>query len=512
MKTLDETSYRLWRDSGSDPSLQSTIWPDLTDKTSILSSITQLILPGNAAMSLKLHNHYNSKVYSTRSHVSGELIIGPPSDVSFSHVFIILVGATKTWADAAQGQQTAAHNFLKLEMPIDESIFPSPRVFKAGSTYKIPFNFVIPDHLTLSVCRHKNVSDDVAPQHLRPPPSMGSWEKDDLSPEMTRVEYSVIAIIYGEPETGSKPTVLMRTTYRINVLPTSVEDPPLNITARDRCYALTKSTNIRKHFLAVKRGRVTAEAAQPAAIRVQADGITSTPDVSVNVKLNFDPTSPTDVPPEVSQVSAKLQATTWFTRVPLGNLPNVGANQTAITGIAHQSYSTSLPLEILESKKSEWDGRKRFPGLLAAFPMSEGRRQSESVAFIRRPDREVAEPQPRRVSEGGLLASQTSAVQLSLRIPTERRILLPTFHTCLASRTYTLHLSLVLGDAKISLAIPVQVVVESPPEHLLAQPNLPTFEDALAAQEEADADELLRPRFTTPPAPRMQDTDGLPRY
>jgi hypothetical protein len=232
--------------------------------------------------------------------------------------------------------------------------------------------------------------------------------------------------------------------------------------------------------------------------------------LAVDVRFNFDPTSSSDVPPEVSQVSAKLQSTTWFSRMPMGNLPNVGTNQAAITGIAHQSYSTSLALNNTEMKKSSWKaGRRSSLGSLRSLTIPDVRRQSESAVQASQPCVEAA---PRRRSEGGILASVSSSLQLSLKIPTGRRLLLPTFHACLVSRTYTLQLQLTLGPTKVNLSIPVQVVVEPLPENMVVDTSLPTFEDALAAQEEADADELLRPRIMTPPEQGTRGNDVLPGY
>ncbi|KAH6897448.1 arrestin [Thelonectria olida] len=517
MKVLNDELHRRWRTSTS-TNTNTSLSPSPSPPSSIKNSDAGSILsfarrtpPTDAIMHIKLKNHYNSKVYSSRSLVAGEVVIAPPCDVPFDHVSILLVGATKTRTEVSQFVQTASHTFLRLEMPIPESTFPVPTMFEGGRTYSVPFEFVIPEHLTLSACRHKNVSEDVAHQHIRPPPSMGFWEKDDLSPTMARVEYAVIAIVYGEPERAScaKPSILVETSKRINVLPASVEDPPLDITARDRAYSLEKSTSIRKHLFAAKKGRISTTVAQPAPIRVRGDG-TMPSNLAVDVNFSFDPTSANDAPPEVSHVSAKLQSTTWFSRMPMGNLPNVGTNQAAITGIAHQSYSTSLALDNTELKKSSWKaGRRSSLGSLRSLTLPDVRRQSESAVQASQPSVEAA---PRRRSEGGILASLSSSLHLSLQIPTGRRLLLPTFHACLVSRTYTLQLHLTLGTTKVNLAIPVQVVVEPLPENMVENASLPTFEDALAAQEEADADELLRPRIMTPPAHGARNGDVLPGY
>lgn len=544
MKVLNDELHRRWRiSSGSGSNVDST--GDSSSSSSSINSINTTnntyttTLPGPealvkpspdsssilpfrrtsstpAAMHIRLKNHYTSKVYSSRSPVSGHLIIAPPCDVRFDRVSILFVGATKTRTEVSQFVQNASHTFLRLEMPIPQDTIPTAGLLKGGETYTVPFEFIVPEHLTLSACRHKNVSEDVAHQHIRPPPSMGSWERDDFSPAMARVEYAVIAIVYGEPEspTSHKPSVLVETAKRINVLPASVEDPPLNITARDRGYSLEKSTSIRKHLFAAKKGRVSASVAQPAAVRVRPDG-TSVSDVAVDVRLAFDPTSASDPAPEVTHVSAKLQATTWFSRMPMGNLPNVGPNQAAITGIAHQSYSTSVALDAVEMKKRSWTGGRPScsTGSVTSLAMPpDARRQSESAVQVSRFGRASVDSMvPRRRSEGGILSTLTGGLQLSLRVPTGRRILLPTFHACLVSRTYTLQLQLVLGTAKMTMSIPLQVVVEPLPESLTQGASLPTFEDALAAQEEADADELLRPRIMTPPTERSRD-DVLPGY
>jgi hypothetical protein len=115
----------------------------------------------------------------------------------------------------------------------------------------------------------------------------------------------------------------------------------------------------------------------------------------------------------------------------------------------------------------------------------------------------------------------TTTLSVPISLPTDKKTFIPTFHSCIASRVYTLHLTVVLGGAggekKLALVVPLQVAIASSPspeqgrrdgeeaagEERTAEQNstisqreqqhdLPSFE-------EASADAHLRPRVLHAP-------------
>ncbi len=149
-------------------------------------------------MTVDLNNHYISKVYSSGSTVTGSVNILAKRDVRCDALQIVLVGHTKTRVDGLSSPHELIHTFLKLDMPIPESTYLVPRVLEMGREYSIPFHFVIPSYLTINACNHHIKNDQIRDQHVLLPPSMGYWEKSDMSPQMAVVEYAVKARLSGD--------------------------------------------------------------------------------------------------------------------------------------------------------------------------------------------------------------------------------------------------------------------------------------------------------------------------
>ncbi|RYO81156.1 hypothetical protein DL766_008667 [Monosporascus sp. MC13-8B] len=98
--------------------------------------------------------HYNSKIYTPGSLVADDVSFKAWKDSPFDYLQIILAGASRERLEALQVPQTAAHMFLRMSMPISESAYPVPRVLDGGLSYSIPFQFITPQHLTMTPCTH----------------------------------------------------------------------------------------------------------------------------------------------------------------------------------------------------------------------------------------------------------------------------------------------------------------------------------------------------------------------
>ncbi|KAK4204077.1 hypothetical protein QBC40DRAFT_273330 [Triangularia verruculosa] len=492
-----------------------------------------------------LKDHYHAKIYTSGSPVKGRVTITTKRDVRFDSIQIVLIGNTKASFDGMSFPQEITHTFLKMVMPVPESSYPLPKVLETGETYTIPFNFVIPSQLTINACNHKRLSDQLQDHHVLLPPSMGGgWEKDDMAPRMTRVEYSVKARVLRETvsATGPRPedtvvkkTRIMEGVHNIQVLPSTPEEPPLNITPKDRLYTMTKSKTLRKSFiLSTKLGKITAEAHQPSAAVISSDGKSLVSRPSMRVSLTFDPEHPSNIasPPQITSVSGKLTAHTFFSSGTISDYPNLGEqwNTPYVTDRRGQFFtSVSLP-PVSSLPEISWTQRMRNQRRDSGY----GTESSSSSP-------------PARKEKQNSPVYLTSTVDIPISLPTDKKTFVPTFHGCIASRVYTLSLSLNIGTSsekkkktnsrtRVSLTVPLQIAVEQPPSQGVASGlELPTFE-------EAQADEHLRPRVlqvmseemreevergrrnrdswgTSPPVSSQNtgsslatDSDGLPGY
>ena len=491
---------------------------------SSLSGYTRRMAFPKSNVQIRFDNHFSSKVYTSGSPVSGTVGITTQRDVRFDSIQILLIGATRTRADGVGSQSESSHTFLKLSMPVPETAYPVPRVLETGRTLNLPFNFVVPHYLTIGACNHHVASEPVRDHHVRLPPSMGFWERDDMAPDMARVEYSVKARVFREPEMGGPAVKVMEASQQIRVLPASLEDPPLSVAKHDKQYRLTKTKTLRKSLLAGKLGRVTATAVQPEAAHLRPDGlgISST---NAQVHLHFEPAAPEIPAPKVTSVSAKVTSHTYFASGPISGFPNLGDWNRSYSADRRGSYQTSVNLFSQAVDHFRWtqyaNQQRRDSGYSSDAAHGTDDDDDVPAAATRRrgsnKSKSSSSSNRRRSAAAATAAGHvgyTAILQVPIKLPLAKKTFLPTFHSCIASRVYVLHLAVTLGSGSstgsattINLAVPLQVAVDLADAALDAA--LPSFETAV---EDAEVDEYLRPRRLTVPDEQFRETSVLPGY
>lgn len=521
-----------------------------SEASSSLSAHARKIGFPRSDIQVHLKNHFKTKTYTSSSVVSGDVTINTQRDVRFDTIEIILLGSSRTKTDGYSAPHESTHTFLKLIMPISESVYPVPRVLESSRTLTVPFNFVLPNFLTIGACTHKVESDHVKGQHLCLPPSMGSWargnwEKDDLSPLMADIEYTIRARVWKQPELHVRPIKIMESVKSIQVLPTFLEDAPLSITKNDRLYCMSKTKGIRKNLLSTKLGKLTVSAEQPRAIMLRPDGQLST-GTTAQIDLKFEPVSAGTAPPKVTAISSKITAHTYFSAGHISSPPNMGDFTRPGISDRRGVYSTSVNLPTIapSPETQTWTAQQArrdsgyFTDTAPENTASEGedaeedekrrqrsqqrrRRTSTTIANLVRPSKQQQQSQsPPRITPP---IYHTSTTQLPItRLPTSKKFFVPTFHSCITSRVYTLHVSLQVaaaasGNTTFSLDLPLQIGVE--PEMASGPMGggqggargeaLPSFEDAV---EEAAVDEFFRPRVLSVPEVAFTETSVLPGY
>ncbi|KAI1143211.1 hypothetical protein F5Y05DRAFT_146593 [Hypoxylon sp. FL0543] len=465
----------------------------------------KLSIAPKPSMSIHLNDHYNSRVYTTGSEVSGHVTIYPQSDVRFDSLQVVLLGTSRTLMDAVSIPQTTSHTFLKLVMPIPESSYPVPRVFEAGVTYKVPFTFVIPSTLTLNACSHQLAIDTVQEHHVRLPPTVGSWEKDDFAPNMSRIQYTIKARVYREDVAGEVPTKVMDAGKEIKVLPAVAEDAPLNITKHDDLYTMAKSKTLRRTILSPKSGRVTITATQPPAAMLSPDGQTITP-TTIPLDLEFDPASSDVRPPKITGVTSKVTAVTYFSAVGINHYPNLRDWHRAFGTEGRGSYSGTTSVVVGPLGEVKWNRHLTTQARRDSGYGSEITSSSDSDLPTR--------PAPTKRSKDSVPSPiiHTARLQVPIQLPAHKRTFVPTFHSCITSRVYVLWLTVTLvsggSSAHVTLAVPLQIGVRATDFHRESAELPPSFEEV----EEADVNEYLRPRVMSVPTVEFHRSAVLPRY
>lgn len=367
---------------------------------------------------INITHHYSSKTYTCGSAVTGIVTVTPRKDTPFERVRISLLGTARVTFYGVQSPNTATHYFLRTDMPLPASTYPDSMIFRSGNTYSIPFHLVIPDRLSSNACAHRVESHHIQTAHTRLPPSMGDWERHHMGPRTSEIEYSIHASIVALSEPRKRGSRKMWNKHVINVLPYFPEDPPLNITDMNIQYALEKSKRVRKRIFSAPEGRIGAVAIQPKAISLDPDGSDSS-ESSLLVNLTFEPQSP-DIPPvAVNNISATLQIQTWSRQTPNIAFPNLG--------LLRDAYTDHISLISRQEVQASWmpSTKETGPGFEHSSPIS-----------------------------------YSSAIRVPFKLPTSKKVFLPTFHTCLVSRTYKIDIVLVVGNTSLRFTVPIQITME----------------------------------------------------
>ncbi|KAK5636208.1 hypothetical protein RRF57_011920 [Xylaria bambusicola] len=470
-----------------------------------VESVQKHITP-KVNMDICIDNHYQSKIYTTFSSVSGHVKVHASYDVPFDKVQILLLGTSRTRVDAINIPQATSHTFLKLLMPVPESHYPETRCFQAGTTYTIPFNFVIPQYLTLNACSHRIPNDALKDAHLRLPPSIGDWGKDDFTPHMSRITYSVRARIYQKDADG-KSAKAVEASYDIKVIPIVAEDAPLNITEQDKLYIMSKRKTLRKSILSPKMGKLTVSANQPAPVMISSDGHSTTP-TTAQVDLVFEPTSNESQPPKVVGITSKATAVTYYSAAGINQYPNLKDWARSYGADGRGAYSSSVALPTMPVENVSWK-----------LHVTEQGRRDSGYGFELQSDSEHSASgrysvDSRTRNSKTTPFSYAMQVQVPVQLPTDKKQFVPTFHSCISSRVYVLWMTVTLSalvgtSSVVTLGVPLQIGVGSRGGGRVDATGLPTFE---AAMEDAalEVDAYLQPRTLC--MPDIEFCSRLPGY
>ncbi|TGJ80955.1 hypothetical protein E0Z10_g7809 [Xylaria hypoxylon] len=464
-------------------------------------------------MDIHIDNHYQSRIYTTSSTVSGHVkVTTSHHDVPFNRVQVLLLGTSKTRIDAINIPQATSHTFLKLTMPIPDSYYPVPRCFGAGTTYTIPFHFVIPQHLTLNACGHRNPNDALKENHLRLPPSLGDWDKDDLTPYMSRITYCVRARVHHRDAEGQSVPG-MEASHDIKVIPVVAEDAPLNITTQDKLYVMSKSKSLRKSIISPKLGKVTVSANQPAPAMISSDGHSISP-TTAQLDLVFEPTSNESQPPKVVGVTSKVTAVTYYSAGGINQYPNLKNWARSFGADGRGAYSNSISIPATPVGNAAWSQLLTAQGRRDSGYDSEIRYESDQSANGRQPPSWGHDSHKRNNNNKGAPYYYAMKVHVPVQLPACKKQFIPTFHSCISSRVYVLWMTVTLStlvgtSSTVTVGVPLQIGVGSREDGRVDATGLPTFE---AAMEDAalEIDAYLRPR--TMSVPNVEFNSQLPGY
>lgn len=375
--------------------------------------------------------------------------------------------------------------FLKLRQPIEDIEYPTPRVLEGGRAYQYPFTFVVPDRLLPQVCTHSKQNAHVGRSHTMLPPTLGDpmlandgkTLLDDMSPDMSQVAYIVRASVHQKQLTGHGAKSIAAVAKKVRIIPLVEEEPPVDISGSS-ALCMRKEKNVKRGTLRGKLGRLVAATSQPKPIQLLPPNCEPSDTVSTVaiVNLRFDPVG-NEQPPPLGTMTSKLRASTFYSASPWDDFPS--STGVPFAQVGRGLYTEAVPLSNMCVASAQWTKQS-----------CESRRDSVTSSSS---DSSSAGP----TSTYGGDKYYTASLVIPVTLP-KSKAFVPTFHSCLMSRTYSLELSLTyhtpatnIMTPTISLRVPIQFTSQRPTESLKSSLGVTVTQEEL--------DEFFHPRNVISP-------------
>ncbi|KAJ5174272.1 uncharacterized protein N7482_000149 [Penicillium canariense] len=443
--------------------------------------------------------------YTTGDLIEGTAKITVDHETRFDKVEIMFQGTSHTAVERAScpGRTGSQHMFLKLRQPIEESEYPFPRILEAGRSYDFPFTFVVPDRLLPQVCTHARTNVHIHHAHTMLPPTLGDpmiagngkTLLDDMVPDMSQISYIVRAAVLKRSRTDSHNLkTLANLAKKVRIIPTVEEEPPINVVDHP-VYCTRKEKNVKRGFLRGKLGRLLASAPQPKPIRLLPPSCESSDTVSTmtTVQLRFDPVDD-EQPPRLGSMTSKIKASTFYSAGPWDDFPSQSSTA-AFSQTGRGLFTESVPLSNMCVGSAKWV------------------KHSASTECERRDSLQSTTSDDSTVSSASFSGDTyyTASVVVPISLPSNKTFV-PTFHSCLMSRTYSLELSLTYHTPStnvltptISLRLPIQVITPKYVESFKSDLGMSVTQEEL--------DEFFQPHSGAPRSEPVVDVSlGPPGY
>lgn len=329
---------------------------------------------------------------------------------------------------------------------------------------------------------------------------------DDLAPEMSKVIYMVKAKIVQIREPDGALSVITERTKKVRVKPAYEEQLPVTIYPNDIAYRIRHEKIIKRGLFKGKLGTLSAQGTQPKALLIPGARSSGNNPITTTAKLTlrFDPTDENSIPPTLGSVASKIKISTYYASAARHNFPlrsSIGSDD------SQGLYQETLSLSSLCVASAQWQKHTA-----AENPVTD--------KDIERRDSGISDCSTSSSDSGILGASKgyrggcfySAQIIVPIMLPLNKNFL-PTFHSCLISRIYTVHLHISaqapgIGDPTLHLKIPVQICAEGSEtgnENARARSA-----EANAAQVAQEADAMFVPRNVAPPPAVSEGANDLP--
>lgn len=362
-------------------------------------------------------------------------------------------GRASTEVDGLHHSQhrEAERQFLWLRAQLDEDLLPVSRVFEPGRKYTFPFSLTVPDRVSQK-CQHPMMTGQVRQSHQMLPPSLepsrissgGSMFDYDVAPSGCKISYCVRAAIMRNVDKTDKTTKsIANTATNIRIIPIMEEQPPAIISSHGKEYCDQQTTPVTMGLLHGKKlGHLTGSTSQPSPIQLQSQSGTDDQVGSYAVvHLRFDPIGDNQ-PPHLTTVSTELKVTTVFSATDMCEHPSTLHDVVYFAGTRDMRVKT-IALSKESATSANWTKRQSTlaPSQESVLSGSTSLESKASSPYY------------------------TASIEVPLALPKRSNASVPSFHSCLISRIYSLDFAISYQSStknswssKLNLSVPIQLL------------------------------------------------------
>lgn len=342
------------------------------------------------------------------------------------------------------GRRKASHKFLRLRQPINNL---QETQLVPGQLYKFPFSFLVPERISPQQCDHSTKDAEVEQAHTQLPPTFESqtssfWQSTSpgWAPKACSISYKIRVAISEKSQGTSMPrSKLCDVSRSLRFM------PPAN-TAKCSDYPIQYLVHARQsecRFMGRTLGNLQVAAEEPRPIQISSTttDLNNISTSAVQLHLTFDSTT-TAPPPQLCKLRSKLEVATYYGTSPWEDYPTTEDMECSNTD--REACVTTTPLQSLDLTSTQWEKLPTF------YSATKDLADSASVSSS------VTSSPP----------SYTVSVTLPVNLPEEQAVV-PTFHSCLVSRTYAIDIALsyqvpsAICKSTMNLRIPLEVVFGS---------------------------------------------------
>lgn len=330
---------------------------------------------------------------------------------------------------------------------------------ESNSTYRFPFTFVVPHQLLPQTCVHAKKSLQVERAHLIPPPSLGDLKMfdkakhklDDMAPEMSRIGYMIHARVLQKSISNFSSDILADYAKAIRIMPITPDDELFVEASQGLPEYRQTSRMVRNHLMTRKDSQLTASVSKYLLVELQPSSLSPRRPSGTVIHVNLKYSTSTggndsENPPQIESVKIKLRAHTFYGIAPNQDFPNYW-DYKSLREAGGDMFTAKVPITTLKMSKIQWEKKSS-----TCTTENESPRVPESLST-----------QTGDTEGSAGIAHFTSSLEIPLMLPVAKFIV-PTFHSCLISRTYSVKLNLSYRKAAkrnflhtFSLCIPVTV-------------------------------------------------------